>query len=192
MIYQTYGAITISPVVLKSMEPSTLSLAGIGDIRCVPMSNLDIWSGAVILCTWEREPVNGNPKAMYLIDTEGDDYQFYGSTDVLMYEGVVYDLTVPYGCVLNVAEQVLMIISNQDDAAQWWNEYIELSILMNLQGSDLTKYALSLAQKYTWPVDVLSQIKNIKIKSVLSPIHKAKRLHYLVAEHEHQSAQHID
>jgi hypothetical protein len=174
------------------MEPSVIGLAGIGDVKCVPMSNLDIWAGAVILCSWDKEPVNNNPKAMYLVDAEGDVHQFYGSVDVLMYEGIIYDLTAPYSHTLSIAEQVLMMVAGQDEAEHWWNEYVERSIVMNLQGSDLNKYAISLAEKYLWDDGILTQIKNIKVKSSLSPIHRVKRWHYQVAEREHRSAQHID
>lgn len=192
MIYQTYGAVAIGPVKLRSMESSIISIAGIGDVKCVSMSNLDIWSGAIILCTWDKEPINHNPKAMYLVDAEGDVHQFYGSIDVLMYEGIIYDLTAPYSHTLNVAEQVLMIVVSQDNAGQWWNEYVEYSIVMNLKGTDLLKYAWSLAEKYTWNDSVLAQIKNVKVKSSLSPIHRVKRLHYSAVGREHQSVQHID
>ena len=192
MIYQTYGAIAIDPVKLRSMEPAIISLAGIGNVKCISMSNIDIWAGAIIMCSWDKEPANDNPKAMYLVDEEGDVHQFHGSIDMLMHEGVIYDLTAPYGNTLSVAEQVLMMVAQQDDAEQWWNEYVNHSIVMNIQGSDLVKYALSLAEKYQWGNSVMVQIKDIKVKSALSPIHKVKRLHYSVAGREHRSAQHID
>lgn len=192
MIYQTYGAVVINSVVLRSMEPSIVSLAGIGDIRCLPMSNLDVWSGAVVLCSWDKEPVKDNPRAMYLVDTEGDVHQFYGSIDVLMYEGVTYDLTAPYSHVLNVAEQVLMMVAHKPDAEKWWNEYVSGSIVMNLQGTDLIKYASTVSEKYNWENSIVSQIKNINVKSSLPPLHNVKRLHYLGAVREHQSVRHID
>lgn len=192
MTYQTYGAIAIDPVKLRSVEPAIISLAGIGDVRCVPMSNIDIWAGAIILCVWDNEPANNSPRAMYLVDSEGDVHQFYGSVDMLMYEGVIYDLTAPYSNTLNVAEQVLMIVAQQHDAEQWWNEYVEHSVVMNLQGTDLVRYAWSLANKYQWENHIITQIKNIKVKPALSPIHKAKRLHYSAAGREHRFARHID
>jgi hypothetical protein len=192
-MYQTYGALAINSVKLRAIKPTIISLAGIGDVKCVPMSNIDIWSGAIIMCSWDKDPNNCNPNAMYLVDEEGYVHQFYGSVDVLMYDGVLYDLTAPYSNTLSVAEQVLMMVAPQHDAEQWWNEYIHQSIVMNLQGTDLVKHAFLLAEKYQWNSGITAKIKDIKIKpNVLSPIHKAKRLHYSVPVHERPTAQHID
>lgn len=192
MIYQTYGSIAISAKQLCSVEPATLDLAGIGEIHFVPMSNLDIWSGAVVLCSWNKEPINNNPQAMYLVDAEGDVHQFFGSYDVLVYEGVVYDLTAPYSDILNIAEQIAIIAVKQSNLSHWWNEYIEHAIICNLHGTDALKYAISLATKYMWSDDILGKIKQLKVKSIMSPIHHAKRLHYSVVGHEPRFVQHID
>ena len=192
MIYQTYGSIAITPVRLSAMEPAVIQLAGIGNVKCTPMSNIEIWAGAIVLCSWDKEPCNSHPRAMYLVDAEGDVHQFFGTSDVLMHEGVVYDLTMPYGPLLHVANQVLLLSAHLDDAPVWLDTYVNDAIVMNLSGSELVKYATNLACEHQWSDDIVNKIENIKINAQLSPIHCAKRLHYLVAEHEHQLAQRID
>lgn len=192
MIYQTYGAITTTAVELRLMEPGIINAAGIGSIQCVPMSNLSIWSGAVVLCSWGSELVNSHPSAMYLVDADGNVHQFYGNVDVLMSEGIVFDLTIPYANMICVAEKVLLLASKLNNTIQWWDVYIQNSILMNLQNSSLVKYAVELAKVYDWPVEVINQIKTIKIKSTCSPLHRAKRLHFLAAEREPRIVPRID
>ena len=192
MNYQTYGALAISPVVLCSMHQTTINLAGIGEIQFTPMLNIRIWPGATILCSWDSDILKNCPKAMYLVDSEGIVHQFFGMVDTLVLEGNVFDLTTPYSQTVYIAENVLEIAVNahHNEVEKWWNEYINCAILMNLHGSDLMKFAVSLATQYNWSQDIVSKIKNINPKFACSPLHRARRLHFQVIEHECLSPRH--
>jgi len=193
MIYQTYGALTISSAVLCSMHPVSVNLAGIGEVKITPMMNIRIWPGTVILCSWDSDIMKNAPKAIYLIDCEGDVHQFAGNVDVMMFEGNVFDLTTPYSQTVYIAEHVLknVIAVYPNEAEKWWNEYMHFCIIMNLHGVDLMKYAISLANQYGWSDDVISKIKNINPKFACSPLHRARRLHFQAIEHESQFPRHI-
>ncbi len=174
------------------MEPNTISLTEIGKITYTPMLNMDIWPGALILCSWTCMKKKGLPKAMYLVDSEGDDYQFFGTIDTLSYEGTVLDLANPYKDIIAISEKILCMIIDLPESENWWNTYVHEAIELNLSDTKLINHALEYARKNQWPQTVINQILEINLKSVVSPLHRAKRLHHPVVSHEYQLVQHID